>query len=112
MRKDFLPNIISAGCGIILFSNDPQQDFRWLQEAVEDGLLNLERVDEAVSRILSLKAGVELLNSIPALPSRDRAADEAFAKELHQRVPILVKDTQQLLPISPEKHRRILIISG
>ena len=32
-RKDFLPNIISAGCDIILFSNDPQQDLRWLQEA-------------------------------------------------------------------------------
>ncbi len=51
-------------------------------------------------------------NGIPALPVRDRAADEAFAKELHQRVPTLVKDTQNLLPISPEKHRRVLIISG
>ncbi|MEK9704289.1 MAG: glycoside hydrolase family 3 N-terminal domain-containing protein, partial [Deltaproteobacteria bacterium] len=111
-RKDFLPNIISAGCDIILFSNDPQQDLRWLQEAIEDGRLSLERVDEAVSRILSLKARVGLHNGIPALPVRDRAADEAFAKELHQRVPTLVKDTQNLLPISPEKHRRILIISG
>ena len=33
-RKDFLPNIISAGCDIILFSNDSQQDLRWLQEAI------------------------------------------------------------------------------
>ncbi|MGA0258608.1 MAG: glycoside hydrolase family 3 protein [bacterium] len=111
-RKDFLPKIISAGCDIILFSNDPQQDLRWLQEAIEDGRLSLERVDEAVSRILSLKARVGLHNGIPALPARDRAADEAFAKELHQRVPTLVKDTQNLLPISPEKHRRVLIISG
>ena len=110
-RKDFLPKIISAGCDIILFSNDPQQDLRWLQEAIEDGRLSLERVDEAVSRILSLKARVGLHNGIPALPARDRAADEAFAKELHQRVPTLVKDTQNLLPISPEKHRRVLIIS-
>ncbi|MFZ8920037.1 MAG: glycoside hydrolase family 3 protein [bacterium] len=111
-RKDFLPKIISAGCDIILFSNDPQQDLRWLQEAIEDGRLSLERVDEAVSRILSLKARVGLHNGIPALPARDRAADEAFAKELHQRVATLVKDTQNLLPISPEKHRRVLIISG
>ena len=111
-RKDFLPKIISAGCDIILFSNDPQQDLRWLQEAIEDGRLSLERLDEAVSRILSLKARVGLHNGIPALPARDRAADEAFAKELHQRVPTLVKDTQNLLPISPEKHRRVLIISG
>ena len=108
----FSAQLISAGCGIILFSNDPQQDFRWLQEAIEDGLLSLERLDEAVSRIPSLKARVGLHNGIPAVPARDRAADEAFAKELHQRVPILVKDTQQLLPISPEKHRRVLIISG
>ena len=62
--------------------------------------------------ILSLKARVGLHNGIPALPVRDRAADEAFAKELHQRVPTLVKDTQNLLPISPETHRRVLIISG
>ncbi|HCP37368.1 MAG TPA: glycoside hydrolase family 3 [Verrucomicrobiales bacterium] len=110
-RKDFLPKIISAGCDIILFSNDPQQDLRWLQEAIEDGRLSLERVDEAVSRILSLKARVGLHNGIPGLPARDRAGDEAFAKELHQRVPTLVKDTQNLLPISPEKHRRVLIIS-
>ncbi|MGB0139736.1 MAG: glycoside hydrolase family 3 protein [bacterium] len=111
-RKDFLPNIISAGCDIILFSNDPQQDLRWLQEAIEDGLLSLERVDEAISRILSLKARVGLHNGIPALPVRDRVADEAFAIDLHQRVPTLVKDTQNLLPISPETHRRVLIISG
>ena len=51
-------------------------------------------------------------NGIPALPARHRAADEAFAIELHQRVPTLVKDTQYLLPISPEKHLRVLIISG
>ncbi len=111
-RKDFLPKIISAGCDIILFSNDPQQDLRWLQEAIEDGRLSLERLDEAVSRILSLKARVGLHNGIPGLPARDRAGDEAFAKELHQRVPTLVKGTQNLLPISPEKHRRVLIISG
>ena len=40
------------------------------------------------------------------------SSDEAYEKELYQRVPTLVKDTQNLLPLSPEKHRKFIAISG
>ena len=67
-------------------------------------------MDEAVSRIsFKFSAG---LQGIPSLLECIWPADEAFEKELYQRVPTLVKDTQNLLPLSPEKHRKFIAISG
>jgi beta-N-acetylhexosaminidase len=110
-RREFLPEIISEGCDIILFSSDVEQDLAWLRESLEAGRLTLERVEDAVSRLLALKAWAGLHRGVPEPTPRDRAADEAFATELHSRVPTLVKDAQKLLPLSPEKHRRVLVIS-
>lgn len=112
-RRDYAAQIISEGCDIILLSSNPEQDLAYLKDALAEGTLSEARVDDAVMRQLALKAwaGLDSQSHAPELP-RDRKADEEFALDLHSRVPTLVKDTQNLFPISPDKHKRVLVISG
>ncbi|RZM11506.1 MAG: glycoside hydrolase family 3 protein, partial [Pedobacter sp.] len=59
-RDQVLPELIISGCDVILFSNDPNGDLMRLVKAVADGRLSQERVDEAVTRVLALKAALGL----------------------------------------------------
>lgn len=112
-RREFLPQLISEGCDIVLLSSNPEQDLAWLKDAVADGQLTEARIDDAVARQLALKAWAGLDQHAHApLPARDRQADEAFARELHARVPTLVKDTQTLFPLTTDTHKRVLVITG
>lgn len=111
-RERHLPEVLSSGCDIILFSDDPEGDLTYLEAALADGRLTMARVDEAVSRQLALKAALGLHR--PAMPIPEIATTEmrAYADIVARRAPTLVKDTQDLLPLDPEKHRRVLVISG
>lgn len=116
-RDETVPELITAGCDVILFSDDPNGDLMRLVKAVADGRLTQERVDEAVTRILALKAALGLHRDRPEpnvdAASRAVATPESLAKarEVTARVPTLVKDTADLLPISLAKYKRVLIYS-
>ncbi|MGB1157394.1 MAG: glycoside hydrolase family 3 protein [Alphaproteobacteria bacterium] len=111
-RSEHLPEIIENGCDVILFSPDVQADFATLKRALADGRLSHARLDEAVLRVLALKASLGLHQpaSTPALP--DPSAARALAQSITQRVPTLVKDVQGLLPLDASKHRRIYLYGG
>ena len=117
-RDQTLPEVIIAGCDVILFSNDPTADLMRLVKAVADGRLSQERVDEAVTRVLAFKAAQGLHRPRPVLDLdsvRQRVATpehQATAAAVTARVPTLVKDVNKLLPLSPGKHRRVLVYSG
>lgn len=110
-RPDHVPQLISSGCDIILFSDDPETDCRSLAAALEDGRLSWDRVDEAVARQLAMKAALGLHKRKPAAVKIDAAANRRIAEDAARRAPTLVKDTQSLLPIDPEKHRRVLVFT-
>ena len=109
-RADYLPELVSAGCDVILFVDDAEEDYRLVAAALEDGRLSWERVDEAVTRQLALKAALGL-HRPTALPDVDLAANRRLAEDAVRRAPTLVKDTQALLPIDPQRHRRVLVFS-
>lgn len=116
-RDETLPELVIAGCDVILFSDDPNGDLMRLVKAVADGRLTQERVDEAVTRVLALKAALGLHKERPE-PNLDAASrivatpeKLAKAKEVTARMPTLVKDTANLLPLSPAKYKRVLIYS-
>lgn len=117
-RGWILSEVVIAGCDIILFSDDPNADLMRLVKAVADGRLSQDRVDEAVTRVLALKAalGLHKSHAQAALDSASRivASDEhqATAAAVTVRVPTLVKDVNKLLPLSPGKHHRVLVYSG
>jgi beta-N-acetylhexosaminidase len=110
-RGDYLPELLNAGCDIILFVDDPQQDYDYIAAAIDDGRLSWERVDEALRRQLALKAALGLHRPATELPAVDRDANKRLAEAAARRAPTLVKDTGALLPLDPEKHRRVLVFS-
>jgi beta-N-acetylhexosaminidase len=117
-RDEVLPEVIIAGCDVILFTDDANGDLMRLVKAVADGRLSQERVDEAVTRVLALKAALGL-HKDPAEPNLDSAQRVVATEEnrivvngVTARVPTLVKDIKSLLPLSPKRHNRVLVFSG
>ncbi|MBX3738502.1 MAG: beta-phosphoglucomutase [Candidatus Didemnitutus sp.] len=117
-RRRAVPTAIEIGCDMFLFTVDLQEDLAFMREGLRDGLLSETRLDEAVLRILALKASLGLhrqqrngtLVPAPEALSVLRCAEhERWARECADRAVTLVKDTQHLLPLSPERHRRVLI---
>ncbi len=110
-RRTFVPELLNAGCDVILFSPDPAADVEFINRALSDGTLLQSRIDDAVIRILGLKAklGLHLTVKIMAIPNLNTS--KVIASAITDRAPTLVKDTQNLLPLTREKHSRILLIT-
>lgn len=115
-RSDALPASIMAGCDMILFNKDIKEDYQYMRDAVADGRLTMERVDEAVTRILAMKAamGLHLAKEKGTLVPEESALSavsceehKRWTKQCADEAVTLVKDTQGLLPISPAKYKRI-----
>ena len=118
-RDEVLPEAVIAGCDVILFSDDPNADLMRLVKAVADGRLSQERVDEAVTRVLALKAALGLHKverpqvSLAAAQAVVGSQESAIvARGVTARVPTLVKDVRGIVPLSLDKHRRVLVFSG
>ena len=109
-RADYLPQLVSAGCDVILFVDDMGEDYRFIADALADGRLSWARVDEAVLRQLAMKAALGLHKPVAPVEV-DLAAHKRLAEAAAQRAPTLVKDTQALLPLDPETHKRVLVYS-
>lgn len=111
-RATQIADLIANGCDVILFSDDPHADFAHVKAAVESGAISRERLDEAVIRQLGLKAAVGL-HLPPKAPPIElaSAASRDTAEAITRRIPTLVKDTQDLLPLDPQTHRRVLVIT-
>lgn len=116
VRKDIVPLCIESGCDILLFPQDTEEDMQFLREGLINGALSQARLDEAVLRILALKASMGLHLGRPAVPDESRrgallGSDEhhSWSKAVSEGCVTLVKDTQGLLPLSPDRHRRILL---
>ncbi len=108
--------LISSGCDVILFSRDPAGEMALVKQAVENGQISAERLDDAVLRVLGLKASLGLhegrgLPQPDALSRLGSPTSVALAEESFRRAPTLVKDVNGTLPLNPATHRRVLLIS-
>jgi beta-N-acetylhexosaminidase len=118
-RQELIPALLASGCDVLLFSKDADSDLRFLEQAVDDGRLTLARIDEALTRVLGLKAALNLhrlsiderlapLEKLKALlgnTEHQRTGRQAAAKAATR-----VKDNGNL-PLSVSSHRRIVIAS-
>ena len=59
-RKDYVPLSIAAGCDMFLFFNDPDEDFGYMMDGYKNGVITEERMNDALQRILGLKASLGL----------------------------------------------------
>ena len=55
-RSEMLPTAIAAGCDLFLFFNDPDEDFEYMMDGYKKGIITEESLQEALTRILGLKA--------------------------------------------------------
>lgn len=108
-RRKLVPASINAGCDIFLFGKNAFEDFGFMLDAVKSGEISMKRLDEAVSRVLALKASLKL-NEEPREKDVSVVGCEEhrlLAEKLADESVTLVKDTQHLLPITPETHKRV-----
>ncbi|MDF1775800.1 MAG: glycoside hydrolase family 3 N-terminal domain-containing protein [Rhizobiaceae bacterium] len=109
--------LIANGCDIILFSQDPEAEMAAILAAVDSGSISQRRFDEAVMRVLGLKAalGLHTKKQTDFATRKSQLAttgNVALARSATGRAPTLVKDIQNLMPLSVKRHRRILVFSG
>jgi len=119
-RSEMLPAAINAGCDMFLFFNDPDEDFYTMLEAYRSGVISEERMREALTRILGLKAHLGLHKKtmeelVPQPEVLEQVLGKAEYKETAEAISrdciTLVKyKDKDVLPVTPERYRRIMIV--
>ena len=119
-RKEMLPLSINAGCDMFLFFNDPDEDYNTMLEAYRSGVISEERMVEALTRILGLKAkmGLNKKSKEDLCPTGDELQSILHKPEYKAYAPAISRDAITLvknldknpLPLSPEKTKRIMIV--
>lgn len=118
-RADLLPAAIAAGCDMFLFFNDLDEDFGYMMEGYKKGVITEERLQEALERILGLKAKMglhrrsleelvpppEVMQTVIGCPEH-----KAVAGRIADKCVTLVKNRDDVLPLTPERYRRILLV--
>ncbi|WP_024819352.1 gluconokinase, GntK/IdnK-type [Arthrobacter sp. 31Y] len=121
-RRDLVPATIAAGCDMFLFFRNPEEDFGYMLDGYKSGVITEERLQDALRRILGLKAsmGLHLASRESLVPAAEALAvigseaHRAIAADIADKTVTLVKDTANHLPITPQTHPRIRLygISG
>lgn len=113
-RRLAVPSCIAAGCDMILFARNLEEDYGFMLEGIKNGIITEERLDEAVARILATKAALKLHKHIPTI-SLDKAETiigskqhTAYAAECADKSITLVKEQEGVLPLSLDKYKKIL----
>jgi len=97
---------INAGLDMIMVPYDYQRFISTLTAAVESGAVPLERIDDAVRRILRVKIALGLFEAPYADPSLldqvGSATHRALAREAVRKSLVLLKNENQRLPLAKE----------
>ncbi|WP_062317768.1 beta-phosphoglucomutase [Demequina maris] len=117
-RRELVPATVAAGCDMFLFTPDYAEDLAHMRAGVESGVISAARLDEAVTRVLALKAALGLHRAsspeelVPGLDGIDTGTHRAWARAQAEAAVTLVKDKEAgLLPLSPERTPRVLVYS-
>lgn len=110
-RSEQVPGAIAAGCDMFLFFHDPDEDFQYMLEGYKKGVITEERLNEAVTRILGMKAKLNLHKKrMPEVFDEQHvlgcAKHYKYAEEIADNAITLVKDTVELLPVNVDEKRR------
>ena len=117
-RAEIMPYTIAAGCDMILYYRDKEEDIEAIKEGLANGVLTEERLNEAVTRILAFKAMLKLHTKkaegtlVPAEEGLSVIGCEEHkqvAKDIADQAITLVKNTKNQLPLTPETHKRVML---
>jgi len=116
-REKAVPLTIAAGCDMFLFTKNMEEDFGYMKKGIEDGVITEERLNDALTKILALKAVLKLHTKqadgtlLPDAAKADGYKDEhnAWAVDCADKAITLVKEEKGVLPLTPEKYKKVLL---
>ncbi len=127
-RSEMVPDAIMAGCDMFLFYNDFDEDIKYMTDALHDGRLTAERLDDALHRIMGLKAVVGLANysldkfppieglSVCGCEEHKKVAEEVadkgitLAKQIGPNIfPITDKKRVLIVPVGPQPSEHMVM---
>lgn len=119
-RREMLPLSINAGCDMFLFFNDPDEDYAAMLEAYQTGIISEERMKEALTRILGLKAHLGLHKKAKEeLVPAPEVLDGVLGKEEYKNMQKVISEEcitlvkykdKDVLPLTPQRYKRIMIV--
>ena len=119
-KENYCPDVVQNGCDMYLFGHPNEWEIGLLMKGLRSGRLTEDRLEEAVTRVLGLKAALglhkktldELLPPLAQVRERLRTPKSlAVAAQSARQSVTLVKDVALTLPLDAAKHRRVLVIS-
>lgn len=118
-RAEAVPAVIENGCDVFLFSRNPAEDMALMLKGLRDGRLSEQRLHDALTRLLSLKAklGLHRMTIDERVAPIERVRDALqrpehldLAKQAMAGSLTLVKDRDALIPIDATRHRRVVVL--
>jgi beta-N-acetylhexosaminidase len=114
-RYKAVPTSIQNGADMFLFTRNLKEDYQFMLDGVKNGYLTVERLDEAVTRVLALKAALKL--DVKPEKNNDEDIKATVGCEEHRQWSLscadeaitLVKEQKGVLPLNTEKYKKILL---
>ncbi len=114
-RRETLVNSFNAGCDMMLFVRNPQEDYNYMLEAYKKGDITEKRLDDALTRILATKAALNLHDkSSISFDGKCVGAEEhkQVAEEVADKSITLVKDENKYLPLKPGARVGVIVLGS
>jgi len=111
-RMEMLKACFNAGNDMLLFVRDLDNVYAYFEQCLADGSISHERLDEAVRRVLTLKARIGLHKGKPKPQAERRKAVKgspygADAERLAERSITLIRDRNNVVPLKLKPGLRV-----
>lgn len=105
-----VPLAIENGCDMFLFTKNFDEDVKFMKEGYQKGILSNQRLNDAVVKILALKASLKLYKNVENenLNLKDESSLEVARKISNESITI-VKEEKGILPLNKNKIKKILV---
>jgi beta-N-acetylhexosaminidase len=117
-REKAVPQAIAAGCDMFLFTKNLEEDYEYMRKGIETGIITKERLEDALTRILGVKAALKLPGKQEqgelspayetALRNIGTKQHKAWARECADKAITIVKEEPGVLPVTPSRYKKVL----
>ena len=114
-REKAVPMTIANGADILLMSRNLEEDFRIMLNGVKAGIITAERLDEAVTRILGVKAALKLHKGKRKITLKNAekivgcSSHRDAARRLADSAITIVKREKGVSPLNAERQKKVLL---
>lgn len=111
-QKEALRQSVNAGMDMHMYSPDTMQFIVPFTQLAQEKKVSIDRIDDAVRRILRVKFELGLFENRYVNGDKDRYAtpeNRLLSLEAARECIVLLKNEQNILPIDKQKYKRILI---